>query len=406
MTQKIHQKLHSIRSMGCGASSSEQSIVEEETNGSASPPAPQKPTENGVANGLPTLLPQPESPAGKIIMLECRGGSDKKADGHRGDTIPICNALIEKGWSCIPMFYSDAEYDTVYAAIADSQGYIARVNPGAYEGVTQKKLDDMLRELSSKGVKAMAHPDCMIKMGAKDALVKIANLSCGLPDTYAYYDIPSFKEQFPKSLGTGTIRVLKQNRGSQGEGIWVCKLKEGESADSVTGSTMLDLQEAFDNHKEEKSVDDFMTFCEQYIVGENGQLVDQRFLPRIVEGELRVNMIYDTPTEIIHKKPADGGISATLASGAKYITYKPDDPQFASMMAKFKADLPVLMKSMDLENDPLPLVWTADFILGDKDADGNDTFFVGEFNCSCVGITQQLHLASTVADAAIKICSS
>ena len=54
-----------------------------------------------------------------------------------------------------------------------------------------------------------------------------------------------------------------------------------------------------------------------------------------MEGELRVNMIYDKPTEIVHKKPADGGISATLASGAKYVTYKPNDPMFATLMDSF-----------------------------------------------------------------------
>jgi len=150
-------------------------------------------------------------------------------------------------------------------------------------------------------------------------------------------------------------------------------------------------------------VDEFMTFCEQYIVGENGQLIDQRFLPRIVEGELRVNMIYDTPTEVIHKKPAEGGISATLASGAKYVTYSPDDPMMATLMAKFKSDLALIMPALGMENDPLPLIWTADFILGEKDADGNDTYFVGEFNCSCLGITQQLHLTPKVAEAAIKV---
>ena len=171
-------------------------------------------------------------------------------------------------------------------------------------------------------------------------------------------------------------------------------------------STILELQEAVDNHREEKTLGEFLTFCEQYIVGENGQLIDQRFLPRIVEGELRVNMIYDTPTEIVHKKPADGGISATLASGAKYVSYKPDDPQFASLMEKvIKQDLPKILPALGLEKEPLPLIWTTDFILGDKTADGKDTYFVGEFNCSCVGITQQLYLADKVADAAIKISS-
>ena len=148
-----------------------------------------------------------------------------------------------------------------------------------------------------------------------------------------------------------------------------------------------------------------MTFCEQYIVGENGQLIDQRFLPRIVEGELRVNMIYDTPTEVVHKKPAEGGISATLASGATYVSYHPDDPEMAGLMESFiNQDLEKLMPAMGLDTAPVPLIWTADFILGDK-VDGKDTYLVGEFNCYCVGITQQLHLCPLVADAAIRICT-
>ena len=49
----------------------------------------------------------------------------------------------------------------------------------------------------------------------------------------------------------------------------MCRVKEGQSG-TVTGSTILDLQEAVDNHKEERTVDDFMKFCEQYIEGEDG----------------------------------------------------------------------------------------------------------------------------------------
>ncbi|CEL93230.1 unnamed protein product [Vitrella brassicaformis CCMP3155] len=355
-----------------------------------------------MADDLDVLLPQPENPYGQCYFVECRGGSDKKADGHRGDTIPIANELIKQNWACQTIFYSDAEYKEVESALSKADAYICRVNPGTYEGVTNSKLFGLLRDVAAKGVVAMSHPDVMQKMGAKDALVKIRDLSCGLPDTYAYYDIPSFKAQFPKSIAEHP-RVLKQNRGSQGEGIWVCKLKEGHSG-PVTGRTMLDLQEAVDNHKEERTVDDFMTFCEQYIVGEDGQLIDQRFLPRIVEGEVRVNMIYDTPTEIVHKKPKAGGISATLKSGAQYISYKPDDPLFAPLMKNFlHNDLPRIMSVLGMEKEPIPLIWTADFILGDKTSDGLDSYVVGEFNCSCVGITQQMHLAPSVAKGAIRI---
>lgn len=54
------------------------------------------------------------------------------------------------------------------------------------------------------------------------------------------------------------------------------------------------------------------------LAGENGLLVDQRFLPRIVEGEVRVLMILDRPVYVVHKKPAEGQLSATLFSGARW----------------------------------------------------------------------------------------
>lgn len=292
----------------------------------------------------------------------------------------------------------------VLAKLKSADAYIARINPGSYTGVTQAKLEQCLAAAAASGTVAMSHPNVMKKMGAKDALVKIRDLSCGMSDTYAYYDVASFKASFPKTVKSGT-RVLKQNRGSQGEGIWVVRMLN--PAETVTDATMLHCQEAVDNHVEERSLGEFMKFCEQYIEGADGQLIDQRFLPRIVEGELRVNMIYDTPIEIVHKKPAEGGISATLASGAKYVSYQPDDPVFKVLMDNFlNKDLPKIMPALGMDSEPIPLIWTSDFILGDKTPSGDDTYFVGEFNCSCVGITQQLHLTPRVAKAAIRIVES
>lgn len=60
-----------------------------------------------------------------------------------------------------------------------------------------------------------------------------------------------------------------------------------------------------------------MDFCEQYIIGDNGMLVDMTFLPRIKEGEIRLLMLYNTPVNVVHKKPAEDAdaFSATLLVG-------------------------------------------------------------------------------------------
>merc|ERR1711967_167954 len=71
-----------------------------------------------------------------------------------------------------------------------------------------------------------------------------------------------------------------------------------------------------------------------------GQLVDQRFCPRIVEGELRYNMVGPELVGIIHKKPKEGGISAVSGTGSIYTFYGPDEPKFTTLTTNFlKKDL-------------------------------------------------------------------
>lgn len=65
----------------------------------------------------------------------------------------------------------------------------------------------------------MTHPDSMMNFGAKSALVKLNKTDLVPEDTYVYYNISDFKKNFPTTLSYGD-RVLKQNRGSTGEGIW------------------------------------------------------------------------------------------------------------------------------------------------------------------------------------------
>ena len=70
---------------------------------------------------------------------------------------------------------------------------------------------------------------------------------------------------------------------------------------------------------------------------------------------------------------------------ADYTFYTPDAPEFADLKAKFEADIPQIMGCMGLGNEPLPLWWTGDFIPVD---DHVAPYVVGEFNCSCVGLSQ------------------
>ena len=357
-----------------------------------------------IIGDISDLSSLPKNPLGYIILIEVRGGVDKgvteeirqKRKGHRPDTIPICNELIQLGWGSLPIYYSDDTYDLVNDFLSKDiiQGVIVRINPGTVPGVTNSKWERLVTNISNQGICVMTTPDVMKKMGAKDVLGKITGLNCGLPDTEVYYTIEDWEKQFPPTLTKK--RVVKQNRGSSGEGIWVVELLDHDLP--ITHSSRIKIQEAVDNHTEETTLGEFLTFCHQYLLGKDGLIVNQRYCPRIIEGEIRLNMIGNQVEAIVHKKPIQGGISATLSSGAEYTQYPPDEPKFSKLVELWEKDKQELMKTLGLGDTPLPLIWTADFIFGDDD----ESFIIGEINCSCVGIGAQLKImAPKVAQAAV-----
>merc|ERR1719245_713668 len=342
------------------------------------------------------------------------------SNGHRYDSIPFANGMIKAGMSCQLIHYVHDEHEKFFEVCKKFDFIIVRCNPGQIkaDGGDQGKFDDSMRMLRKLGIQVWPSPDVMEKMGAKDALCQVANLNIGLEDTLAYYTESEFAVGFKKTMAFQP-RVIKQNRGSAGEGIWIIKLKSGNYCKnfgdrSCSDDEVLDMMEANDNHAEQHTVGEFLEFCVngrtnksgkwdtigtgKYLEGgkeAGGQLVDQRFCPRIVEGEVRMNMIGDTCTGIIHKKPKEGGISAVGGTGSIYTFYAPDAPEFKKTMDNFtNKDLPCLMKNLDLKGEPLPLWWTADFINADMGKPGSpctvDKWIVGEFNCSCVGISKCL----------------
>ncbi|KAH8076501.1 hypothetical protein JL721_507 [Aureococcus anophagefferens] len=290
----------------------------------------------------------------------------------------------------------------------------------------QVRRDD--ERFVGKGKPVWSSPGVQQKMGAKDALCKIANMGCGLVDTFAYYDAETLETQFKKTMAFQP-RVVKQNRGSAGEGIWLCwianETKDGIipdieypsktfGAESLGDDVMLKLMEMNDNHVEYHTVKEFLVFCVdgpsgagagtwtstfpgEYLKGgaaAGGQLVDQRLLPRISEGEVRVLMAGDTCQMIIHKKP-EGGLSAVGGNSA-YTYYEPSDPLYADLLTKLTTDIKNgLMDVLDLKGEALPLLWTCDYIPKNPEGwsktenacDMETEYVVGEFNCSCVGVS-------------------
>merc|ERR1719372_25853 len=66
---------------------------------------------------------------------------------------------------------------------------------------------------------------------------------------------------------------------------------------------------------------------------------------------------------------------------------------FQNLTKKFLSeDLPKVMPALDLADEPVPLWWTGDFIVASPEGTPveDEKWIIGEFNCSCVGISKCL----------------
>lgn len=112
-----------------------------------------------AAEKMQQLADDPAAPVGMMVVLELKGGNDKQrkgaGEGHRRDTIPICNAVIAEGWGCKTVVYSAGDHDAVAAVCAAADGVIVRAAQGE-EGVFGAegpgKLGGLLSELAESGV--------------------------------------------------------------------------------------------------------------------------------------------------------------------------------------------------------------------------------------------------------------
>ena len=127
-------------------------------------------------------------------------------------------------------------------------------------------------------------------------------------------------------------------------------------------------------------------------------LLDQPFFSGHGGGRLSVNMVYDSPVEIVHVREGDG------TSGARsFRSYPPNAVQFEGVVSRLCDDLPRLMGALGLEGAALPPIWAVDFHRAGDDPACADYRYQA-FHCDRVGLQDRLHLALHVAHAVLKLC--
>ena len=309
------------------------------------------------------------------VALLWRGDRQARLDARQqGSRLnAIFEALARRGVQAEPAVYSEGLADEVRDQLLQKDGVLVWVDPIS-GGLRRDCLDELLREVSSAGVFVSTHPDVIRKMGVKAVLHRTKNLGWGT-DTYFYETPKVFAAEFPRRLAQNGPRVLKQNRGNGGIGVWKVTAQPNGTAEvlSARGEApprMLLLAEFLSER-----CDDF---------GMGGGLVDQPFQPRHMDGMVRCYMSGNRVAGFGHqlvRALADrnaGPAGPRLYSG-------PDDDRFHRLRAVMEGDwTPGMARTLGIAMSDLPVIWDADFLMGPKTPDGQDTYVLCEINVSSV----------------------
>jgi hypothetical protein len=313
--------------------------------------------------------------SGKLALL-WRDDRDSRgeATAQNNRLNPVFEALTALGIRAEPAIYSDDMAEQLLKV----DGVLVWVDPIS-NGQNRTQLDAMLRYVASRGVWVSAHPDVILKMGVKEVLYRTKHLGWGT-DTDLYGTAQAFNEQFVQRLKSAGPRVLKQNRGNGGQGVWKVELVLA----AADNAAIVRVQHARRGSvPEEMPLGDFMRSYEAYFANE-GCIVDQPFQPRLRDGMIRCYMGADKVIGFGHQfvkellPPPESPDSPAAQPGPR-IMHPAYAPAFQALKTKMESEwTSQMMRLLDIDTESLPIIWDADFLYGPRDRSGEDTYVLCE----------------------------
>jgi hypothetical protein len=285
-----------------------------------------------------------------------------------------------------PAVFDEEFAHEVQDQLLSADGVLVWVDPIS-RGKTRAILNAILCDVASRGPWVSAHPDVISKMGVKEVLYRTKHLGWGT-DTHLYRSATDFRAAFPSRLQSAGPRVLKQNRGNDGQGVWKVELSSKWAREDA--GVVRVLQALRGSIPEELPVAEFMMRSEVYFAN-GGCIVDQAFQPLLPEGMIRCYMGMDRVVGFGHQfikglipPPSEGPDSPAAQPGPR-IMHSADAPLFQALRAKMEQEwTPQMMETLGVDTASLPIIWDADFLYGPRTASGDDTYVLCEINVSSV----------------------
>jgi hypothetical protein len=321
-------------------------------------------------------------PIGKLALL-WRGDLEtrRQATAENNRWKQIFAEIAALNIHAEPAVYCEEAAEEVREQLLKMDGVLVWVDPLS-DGRSRAKLDALLRDVASRGVWISTHPDVTLKMGVKEVLHTTRHLGWGT-DTHLYRTPEAFRNEFPQRLQKTGPRVIKQNRGNGGQGVW--KVEAPAAGDLLT---VLEARRGSEFVR--MSLSAFLENCEPYFAG-GGCVIDQPFQERLPDGMIRCYMGTDKVVGFGHQfikalipPPPAGAASPEVQPGPR-IMHSANALPFQTLRHKMETEwTPQMMQLLGITRDTLPIIWDADFLYGPRDESGKDTFVLCEINVSSV----------------------
>ncbi len=309
-----------------------------------------------------------------LLWYAADGGAPGEV-GRANRLAPLSNAMARQGFDPVPIPYSHATHDAAEGKLDGCSAVMTWVNP-IEGGRDRSRLDELLHKLEQSGIVISASHEARRLLGTKAVVHTTRHMAWGT-DTRLYTSHEELVDQFDDTLRNAGPRVLKQERGQSGDGVWKVE---------AIGPSMVRVTSAATDEVAEHPLVAFLDRWTEAFAG-SGIVVDQPFLPLVNEGMIRCYMSGAQVLGLIHQLPKEGGLNVSrsglrrtegLAGNSYYYSaHSTPHPSLVDQLNGFWID--ELCDAVGLNQLDLPALWDIDFI-----ATSADSYALCEINVNSV----------------------
>lgn len=285
----------------------------------------------------------------------------------------LFEALAQAGIAAEPAVWHDDFAHEVEAQLRRVQAVLVWCNP-IEGGHRRDRLDALLGEVARAGVLVSAHPEAVRRLGTKDVLYETRDLPFG-SDVQRIDSPAQLAADLPTRLQHGP-RVLKQNRGHSGIGVW--RVEQGSNG-------LLDVRHAQRGSAPQRMD---LTTLQQTLApffepAAGGHVIDQAWQPRLREGMLRAYLVEDRVAGFGHQ--VINALHPDEAQPGPRLYHDVDWPGGQDLKVQLTSGWVTLLRErVGLARDHLPLLWDCDFMFGESASGAAHRWVLCEINVSSV----------------------